>query len=80
MNPALIAALLKGVSIATQVIQVGIQVGATYEQLKPAFDRMKQLVENKPLTEEQEAALWAMHTDLYSSEARPLGPRPADAR
>lgn len=79
MNPVLIASLLKGVAIATQVIQVGIQVGATYEQLKPAFDRMKQLVENTPLTDEQEAELWTMHGALYASWSRPLGPRPDDA-
>lgn len=79
MSPELIAALLKGVSIITQVIQVGIQAGQSFEQLKAAYDRLKTLMQGSPLTEAEEEAFWARHAELYASWSRPLGPRPDDA-
>lgn len=79
MTPALIAKLLQGIILVNQVIQMGIQAGQTIEQLKDAFERLKQLAGGTPLTDEQSAALYTRHASLTATWLSPLGPRPADA-
>lgn len=79
MNPAIIAKLLQGVGLVSQVIQMAIQAGQTVEQLKTEFDRLKQLINGMPLTPMQEAALFTRHEDLTNTWLAELGPRPEDA-